>query len=463
MQASAVPIGDLASVLESQTASKINGDAVQEDGAFVHAENKYGAEFQGDQPLQLTFQTRNDDGKHFVVNVVKGGIAEQQGVRVGHQLVAFGGKTFGGMTQEEVTREIKESTFTGKLELIRLEEDGGVDLPGAPAAAGDGKHEQRQEPAENPLTEAEEKLLKVAKWGKLQEAKDALDDGARVDAVDEEYPPGTPLHKAADNGHKEMVGMLIERGANVDAAHKDGRTPLHLAALRGHKEIVGMLIGKGANVNAADEDGVAPLHYAAGYGHKEIVGMLIERGAKVDAADKKGKSPLDVSWDEDPSSPVTLLLLWKSKSGIGSMIMRHLTAKLGAQLGKLIKNCDEGNEEDRHWLGTEAKNQFGRGEEGLWVKGGDAVVGLLVRILSEGQSSLVVPLFEKLLVPSTAGYRPMMESVRVAAVDSETKMLTYPAADWPDTHTITCTRSAIPTRSATDASTKVTTTATQCP
>jgi hypothetical protein len=308
-QASAVPIDELASALDQQTASKINGDAVQEDGAFVHAENKYEAEFQGiaehqvikggivtkvimdavhaenkyeaefqgDQPLQMAFKTRNDDGKHVVIKVIKGGIAEQQGVRVGHQLVAFGGKSFEGMSEQQVTREIKESKSTGKLEFIRLKGDGGVDLSGAPAAAGDGKHEQRQEAAEKPLTEAEKKLLKAVEEGKLQEVKDALNDGVRVDAADKDGE--TPMLKAAMRGHKEMVGMLIERGANVNAVDKDyGMAPLCWAAGEGHKEIVGMLIEGGAGVNAASKNGDTPLCCAAERGHKEIAEMLIERG-----------------------------------------------------------------------------------------------------------------------------------------------------------------------------------------
>jgi len=80
-----------------------------------------------------------------LTEVIKGGMAAQQNVRVGDLLVGCGGKSFDGMSEQEVTREIKESKSTGKLKLIRLKKDGGEDLPGAPAAAGDGKHKQRQE------------------------------------------------------------------------------------------------------------------------------------------------------------------------------------------------------------------------------------------------------------------------------------------------------------------------------
>jgi ankyrin repeat protein len=297
-QASAVPISELTSALESQTAPKINGDAVQEDGAFVHAENKYEAEFQGDQPLQMAFKTWPEDGKHVVIKVIKGGIAEQQGVCVGHQLMAFGGKSFDGMSEQQVTREIKESTFTGKLELTRQKEDGGVDLPGAPAAAGDGKHKQRQEAAEQTLTEADKKLLNAAKEGKLQEAKDALNDGANVIAADKHG--GTPLHGAIVMGHKEVADMLIEKGADMNAKDKNGRTPLQYAAdekllkaaEEGKLQEVKDSLNDGARVDAVDEYGRTPLYWAAEKGHKEVVKMLIERGNKVDAADKNGMTPL---------------------------------------------------------------------------------------------------------------------------------------------------------------------------
>jgi hypothetical protein len=458
-----VAVDELAYTLDQHTASTSKNDGAQEDEAAVHAENRYQVNIEkgkGENPLRMNFE-KNDDGKHTVTEVIKGGMAEQQNVSVGDLLVGFEGKSFDGMSEQQVTRAIKECKSTGKLELIRRKKDGGRDVTGAPAAAGDGKHEQRQEAAEQQtLTEADKKLVSAAMDGKLQEVKEALDDGARVDAATEDgltplswaterghkeiagiliekgakmdaagKDGGTPLYNAAWEGHKEIAAMLIARGANVNAANKDGRIPLHNAVIKGHKEIVGMLVARGARVDTANKDGVTPLYWAIGNGHKEIVEVLIEKGANVDAVDKKGKSPLDMSWDKDPSSLTTLLLISKSKR-IDSMVQLHLAAKLGAQLGKQIKDCNEGKEEDRQWLGTGVKDIHGQGEDGLWVKGGDTVVGLVVRILSEGQSSLVVPLFKKLLVPSTGD---VMRGISVAAVGRKKKMLTYPAADWPDT------------------------------
>ena len=54
-------------------------------------------------------------------------------------------------------------------------------------------------------------------------------------------------NNAALSGQKEIVELLIAKGADVNAMRFDG-TPLHLAI--GHKEIIKILIAKGADVNS---------------------------------------------------------------------------------------------------------------------------------------------------------------------------------------------------------------------
>ena len=153
----------------------------------------------------------------------------------------------------------------------------------------------------------------------------------------------TPLCVAAENGHKQIVEILLEKGKpNVDLpdevillivsfffsffffllSHfsillnvKYGITPLYAAAFKGHEQIVQILLEKGnPNVDLPDEvillivsffflflffslshfsiflnvkDGRTPLYAAAQFGHEQIVQLLLEKGkANVDLATK---------------------------------------------------------------------------------------------------------------------------------------------------------------------------------
>ena len=75
-----------------------------------------------------------------------------------------------------------------------------------------------------------------------------------MNAKDEDE--NTPLHRAAYYGHKEIVVLLIAKGAEADAKDEYDLTPLYFAARGGYKEVAEILIAKGANVNGG------PLHNA---------------------------------------------------------------------------------------------------------------------------------------------------------------------------------------------------------
>ena len=92
----------------------------------------------------------------------------------------------------------------------------------------------------------------AARNGDLAGVQAELDKGVDVDESDDSWPGMTPLHYAADEGHTEVVELLIANGADVNAKDENGRTPLHLATYWGEKEIVELLIAAGADVNAKD-------------------------------------------------------------------------------------------------------------------------------------------------------------------------------------------------------------------
>ena len=134
--------------------------------------------------------------------------------------------------------------------------------------------------------------------GRKEVVKILINAGANVNAKNDSG--STPLIAAAFDGDKEIVKLLIAKGANVNPKTDLGNTPLHSAALNGRKEIVELLIANGADVNANNVAGVTPLHWAAQEGQKEIAELLIAKGADVNAKDESGKTPLDRASEATP-------------------------------------------------------------------------------------------------------------------------------------------------------------------
>jgi ankyrin repeat protein len=61
------------------------------------------------------------------------------------------------------------------------------------------------------------------------------------------------------NRHKELVTLLLEKGAELESKDNQGRTPLWWAAWIGHKELVTLLLENGAKLESKDKEVWAPL------------------------------------------------------------------------------------------------------------------------------------------------------------------------------------------------------------
>jgi ankyrin repeat protein len=93
----------------------------------------------------------------------------------------------------------------------------------------------------------------------------------------------TPLHGAVSYGNNETrrsaVEALLKSGANVNAkTSRDGETPFHKAISRGDVELVKLLLDYGADVNAVSKFGVTSLYFARN--SDAITKLLKEHGAK---------------------------------------------------------------------------------------------------------------------------------------------------------------------------------------
>jgi len=150
----------------------------------------------------------------------------------------------------------------------------------------------------------------AARDGNIEAIKQHLAAGTDVNAMDDWS--WTPLRWATFGGHKEIVELLIAKGADVNA--KDvfmGMTPLHYAL---NKEIAELLIAKGADVNAKGKRGT-PLHYTATFGSSKVVKLLIDKGADVNAKTDAGRTPLDRAIVMDKTKIADLLRKHGGKTG----------------------------------------------------------------------------------------------------------------------------------------------------
>lgn len=81
---------------------------------------------------------------------------------------------------------------------------------------------------------------------------------------------GHALSMAARQGHAALVTILLDAGADPDAADAEGWTPLRAAAWGGHAAAVNVLLQRGAQVDACDAEGRTALRAAAWAGHEEV-------------------------------------------------------------------------------------------------------------------------------------------------------------------------------------------------
>ena len=119
-----------------------------------------------------------------------------------------------------------------------------------------------------------------------------LDAGA--DPNREDNGKNNALYWPANDGDTAMVKLLLKGGANINKAGRYGLTPLHLAAGNDFTETAKALLDAGADLNAADWDGKTPLHIAECNGHNNVVDMLLNAGADPDLRNIKGQSSFDI-------------------------------------------------------------------------------------------------------------------------------------------------------------------------
>lgn len=138
-----------------------------------------------------------------------------------------------------------------------------------------------------------------------------LQYGAKVDAPDHR---GVPLLLSTGFFDPMTTTILLEAGADTNAVDREGETALMKASGHGLKESVKVLIEHHADVNRKDVKGrTALMHAAAGY-VSDAIPLLLENGADPNVRDNEGKSALDLADKSNNLGAIAMLSLAVKRS-----------------------------------------------------------------------------------------------------------------------------------------------------
>src|ERR1043165_3032263 len=179
----------------------------------------------------------------------------------------------------------------------------------------------------------------VSIYGKIEVAKILLKQGANIKATDSEGC--TSLHLASLNDQIEVAKLLLKQGADIKATDNEkctslhlaslngqikvaelplkqspdikpttdeGYTPLHLACMNGQTKAAELLLKQGADIKATTDEGYTPLHLACMHDQTKVAELLLKKGADVEATDNKGFTPLHLACIDDKTEIAKILI-----------------------------------------------------------------------------------------------------------------------------------------------------------
>jgi ankyrin repeat protein len=241
------------------------------------------------------------------------------------RLLVDAGAEVNARSKQGMTPLLIAASNAGSIEIVRLLVAKGAELQpradseaasAAAAATNDQLAERRRKSggAGGYTT-----LLAAASANDLAMARLFVEKGVDVNA--ESKRGDTALHFAAGAGNLAMVKLLLAKGANANAASHESiqvrKGPIglnHLTALMyaapyGTPELVGTLIDAGAEVNAKDVRDMTPLMLAVASEtqNPDVVRLLLAKGADVKLKSVMGETALD--WAKKFGNPETIRLL----------------------------------------------------------------------------------------------------------------------------------------------------------
>jgi len=128
-------------------------------------------------------------------------------------------------------------------------------------------------------------LIHGSQRGMVWLVETTLKRGANVDYEFQNQDDAfTALYVASQNGHNEVVKMLLRAGANPErVGARNGWTPLFVACVKGHAETVRLLLEHAVDLNCpSPKTGASTIMVASNEGHVEVVELLLAAAASTD-------------------------------------------------------------------------------------------------------------------------------------------------------------------------------------
>ncbi|KAI9861085.1 MAG: hypothetical protein M1813_005514 [Trichoglossum hirsutum] len=273
----------------------------------------------GERSLHLAAQNGHEavvqllikNGANVNVNAGRGDSALHRSAQSGHMAVAqllVGNGADVGAKDDSGWTALHEAARSGHVSVARLLVEKGADVN---MGNDDG----------------EAALHLAAHGGNWTVMKFLLENGADVGKKDKNG--WTALQKAAhyerkpmarlleengadiNNGHKAVVQLVVEKGADINVRDGEGWTALHRAVKAEAVVVVQLLVEKGANINTKDNEGRVALHWAAQNGHVAVVQLLVEKRVDTNVKHNRGLTALHLAAYERLED-VVRLPAWKA-------------------------------------------------------------------------------------------------------------------------------------------------------
>lgn len=96
-----------------------------------------------------------------------------------------------------------------------------------------------------------------------------------------------------------VARLLLEKGADVKAADKNGWSAFHMAASNGYEAVVRLLLEEEFDINAKDEKKDTALYLATYNGHYSVVKLLLDKGANFESPYHDQRLPEQLAADRE--------------------------------------------------------------------------------------------------------------------------------------------------------------------